>query len=44
VAIALLWTLGQGLGEKFNDEMRSAWAAAYRTLSNTMREAAEAPA
>jgi hemoglobin-like flavoprotein len=44
VAIALLWTLGQGLGEKFNDEMRSAWAAAYRALSNTMREAAEAPA
>lgn len=44
VAIALLWTLGQGLGEKFNDEMRSAWAAAYRVLSSTMRDAAAQPA
>lgn len=41
VAIALLWTLGQGLGEEFTAEVREAWATAYAILANTMRDAAK---
>ena len=47
VGAALLWALGQGLGEDFSDEVRDAWTAAYGVLSSTMCEAArtvEAPA
>jgi hemoglobin-like flavoprotein len=44
VGAALLWTLEQGLGSKFSDDLKSAWAAAYGTLANVMKEAAYAPA
>lgn len=40
VATALLWTLEQGLGHAFTDEMRDAWAAAYTLLANVMKDAA----
>ncbi len=40
VAAALLWTLSQGLGADFTDNVRDAWAVAYDTLSRVMREAA----
>jgi len=41
VAEALLWTLGQGLGDNFTDETKEAWVAAYVTLSTVMKEAAK---
>jgi hemoglobin-like flavoprotein len=44
VGAALLWTLEQGLGAHFTDEVRGAWAAAYQLLSSTMIEAASQPA
>ena len=44
VAQALIWTLHKGLGEAFTPEVRNAWAAAYRVLSNTMKEAARVEA
>lgn len=44
VGLALLWTLEQGLGPKFTDDTRDAWATAYGTLSGVMKEAAYAPA
>jgi hemoglobin-like flavoprotein len=34
---ALLWTLEQGLGEKFTPEVRDAWASAYDLLSEVMQ-------
>ncbi len=40
VGAALLWTLEQGLGEAWNDELKSAWAAAYGLLADTMQSAA----
>lgn len=44
VGAALLWTLEQGLGEAFTDEVKNAWAAVYEVLANTMKAgAAEAP-
>ena len=36
VGAALLWTLEQGLGEEFTPTLRTAWEAAYSTLSETM--------
>ena len=39
VGSALLWTLGQGLGEQFTLEVEAAWTAAYTLLANTMQEA-----
>lgn len=33
---ALLWTLEQGLGDKFTAEVRDAWAAAYGLLADVM--------
>ncbi len=44
VGAALLWTLEQGLGPKFTDEVKVAWATAYGTLSQVMKDAAYAPA
>ena len=41
VGDALLWTLGQGLGEAFTKETREAWTAAYAILSGTMKDAAD---
>lgn len=40
VGAALLWTLEQGLGVAFTDEVREAWAAAYTHVAGTMRNAA----
>jgi hemoglobin-like flavoprotein len=45
VAEALLWTLGQGLGEAFTPEVEAAWTKVYGVLATTMQAgAAEAPA
>lgn len=44
VGVALLWTLQQGLGSKFTDELNTAWATAYGTLAQVMKDAAYAPA
>jgi nitric oxide dioxygenase len=43
VGSALLWTLGEGLGEKFTPEVREAWAAAYDLLSEVMQLGAMEP-
>ena len=40
VAEALLWTLQQGLGEAYTDEVETAWAAVYSLLAETMISAA----
>jgi hemoglobin-like flavoprotein len=37
VGAALIWTLGQGLGEQFTPEVRAAWEAAYKLLADTMQ-------
>ena len=42
VAVALLWTLEQGLGEVCTPEVKNAWATAYSLLATTMKEAAAA--
>lgn len=42
VAGALLWTLGQGLGDAFTDDLKQAWTEAYTILATTMKEAAAA--
>lgn len=44
VAEALLWTLGQGLGDDFTDEVKDAWTAAYVVLATTMKDAAASAA
>ena len=36
VGTALLWTLQQGLGRDWNEEVKEAWAACYQILSVTM--------
>jgi hemoglobin-like flavoprotein len=41
VASALLWTLEQGLGDAFTDEVKEAWTVTYMTLANVMIEAAK---
>lgn len=40
VGAALLWTLGQGLGEAWTPAAEEAWTAAYTLLSGVMRRAA----
>ena len=40
VGAALLWTLEQGLGDAFTDEVREAWTETYTVLSGAMKEAA----
>lgn len=40
VAEALLWTLGQGLGEAFTEDVKAAWTKTYVTLSTVMLDAA----
>ena len=44
VASALIWTLGQGLGDAFTEDLKSAWVDTYTLLANTMKEAAAEPA
>ncbi len=38
VGSALLWTLGQGLGEAFTSEVRAAWTNAYTLLASAMQQ------
>ncbi len=40
VGSALLWTLGQGLGDAFTTEVMAAWTDVYTLLADTMKEAA----
>ena len=40
VGAALLWTLGQGLGDGFTPEVSEAWTEAYTLLASTMKTAA----
>lgn len=40
VGAALLWTLGQGLGDAFTPELEAAWTAAYKALAEVMIAAA----
>jgi hemoglobin-like flavoprotein len=40
VGAALVWTLGQALGDDFTAETRDAWVECYTTLASTMQEAA----
>lgn len=40
VATALLWTLEQGLGDSWNDEVKESWIVVYTILANTMKGAA----
>ena len=44
VGEALIWTLEQGLGDAFTEEVKEAWVSAYTTLSGVMIEAAYSPA
>lgn len=44
VGAALLWTLQQGLGEDFTDEVKLAWTAAYQAIAETMLDAAKSRA
>jgi hemoglobin-like flavoprotein len=37
---ALLWTLEQGLGNDFTDEVKTAWTTAYGIIASTMTDAA----
>lgn len=41
VGAALLWTLAQGLGDRFTPEVEEAWVAAYTLLATVMQEAAQ---
>ena len=40
VAATLLWTLNQGLGDRFTPDVEAAWIAAYTLLATTMQQAA----
>ncbi len=40
VAEALLWTLGEGLGDDFTEEVKEAWVSVYTLLATTMKDAA----
>lgn len=44
VGSALMWTLEQGLGDKFTPAVREAWAGAYDLLSEVMQLGAMEPA
>lgn len=37
VGAALLWTLGQGLGESFTKDVEDAWTEVYGVLASTMQ-------
>ena len=40
VGEALIWTLRQGLGDGFSDDVKAAWMATYILLANTMKDGA----
>ena len=42
VASALLWTLGQGLGDDFTPACKDAWVALYTVVAGQMKDAAAA--
>lgn len=44
VAVALLWTLEQGLGPDFTPDVKDAWVAVYAVLASTMKQAAASAA
>lgn len=41
VGQALIWTLAQGLGDAFTDEVKAAWLETYTLLATVMQDAAE---
>ncbi|MEW8211037.1 MAG: globin family protein [Candidatus Thiodiazotropha taylori] len=41
VADALLWTLAEGLGDAFTDEVKDAWVVTYTALAGVMKEGAQ---
>ncbi|NEV64002.1 globin domain-containing protein [Thiorhodococcus minor] len=40
MAEALLWSLGEALGEDFTPEVRAAWTETYATLAEAMQDGA----
>lgn len=44
VAVCLIWTLEQGLGDDFTDEVKDAWVVLYTTVADVMKQGAKAPA
>ncbi|MEM7672570.1 MAG: globin family protein [Verrucomicrobiota bacterium] len=40
VGTALIWTLGQGLGDAFTEDVKVAWLKTYTLLATTMKDAA----
>lgn len=44
VGSALIWTLGEGLGDQFTPAVKDAWLETYTTLASAMKQAAYAPA
>ncbi|MDA1325143.1 MAG: globin family protein [Proteobacteria bacterium] len=44
VGAALIWTLQQGLGDAFTDEVKQAWSTAYEAIATTMMDAAKSRA
>ena len=43
VGQALLWTLKQGLGDEFTEQVEEAWTETYTVLATTMKDAANSP-
>ncbi|MFT3826369.1 MAG: globin domain-containing protein [Chitinophagaceae bacterium] len=43
VGSALLWTLQQGLGEQWTDEVETSWTVCYDMLSSAMIQASSVP-
>lgn len=41
VADAFLWTLSQGLGDGFTDEVKDAWVVTYTTVADVMKSGAQ---
>jgi hemoglobin-like flavoprotein len=41
VAVCLLWTLEQGLGDAFTPDTKEAWTVMYTTVANVMKDAAK---
>ena len=41
VGAAFLWTLEQGLGDAFTNEVKEAWVVTYTTVATVMKEAAD---